>query len=137
MDRKEFMNLLGLSVGGMVISSCFGGCTSDSEDEEATMVDFTLNLSDSSNATLNKNGGFLVRNGVIVARTTAGVFIAVASACTHQGTTVQYQGNNKRFFCPNHGSNFSESGSVLNGPATQPLKQYNTQLTGTVLRIFS
>lgn len=137
MDRKEFMNLLGLSVGGMVVASCFGGCTNDSEDEEAATVDFTLDLNDSANTALKNNGGFLVRNGVIVAKTTAGAYIAVASACTHQGTTVQYQVNNSRFFCPNHGSNFSESGSVLNGPANRPLKQYSTQLTGTTLRVFS
>lgn len=137
MDRKEFMNLLGLSVGGMVVASCFGGCTNDSEDEEAATLDFTLDLNDSANTALKNNGGFLVRNGVIVAKTVAGAFIAVASACTHQGTTVQYQGNNNRFFCPNHGSNFSESGSVLNGPATRPLKQYNTLLTGNILRVFA
>lgn len=130
------MNLLGLSVGGMVVASCFGGCTSDSEDEAETL-DFTLNLSESANAALQNNGGFLIRNGVIVARTTAGAYIAVAAACTHQGTLVQYQGGNRRFFCPNHGSNFAEDGSVINGPANRPLKQYQTQLTGTVLRVFS
>jgi cytochrome b6-f complex iron-sulfur subunit len=136
MDRKEFLNLLGLSVGGMVVVSCLGSCADDSEDEPET-VDFILNLTETANAALNSNGGFVVRNGIIVARTTAGVYIAVAAACTHQGTTVQYQSGNRRFFCPNHGSNFAEDGSVINGPATRPLREYQTQLTGTVLRVFS
>ncbi|WP_373552733.1 ubiquinol-cytochrome c reductase iron-sulfur subunit [Haliscomenobacter sp.] len=98
-------------------------------------VDFTLDLNASENAVLNNNGGFLVKNGVIVARTTGGTYIAVAAACTHEGTIIQYQGNNSRFFCPNHSSTFSESGGVLNGPATTALKQYKTELSGTNLRV--
>ncbi len=136
MDRKEFLQLLGLSVGGMVVASCLGGCTQESA-EPAQDVDFTLDLNDNANAALRTNGGFLVRNGVIVARTTAGMFIAVAAACTHQGTIVQYQSANNRFFCPNHGSNFTESGAVINGPATRPLRQYRTQLNGNILRVFA
>ncbi len=136
MDRKEFLSLLGLSVGGMVVASCFGGCSKDSV-APSTDIDFTIDLSDSANAALQTNGGFLIRNSVIVARTLAGEFIAVAAACTHQGTLVQYQANNGRFFCPNHGSNFTESGAVINGPAPRPLQQFKTQLSGNILRVFS
>ncbi|HMN90914.1 MAG TPA: Rieske (2Fe-2S) protein [Saprospiraceae bacterium] len=136
MDRKEFLSLLGLSVGGMVVGSCFGGCSKDSVAPR-TDIDFTLDLSDSANAALQTNGGFLIRNSVVVARTLSGDFIAVAAACTHQGTLVQYQANNGRFFCPNHGSNFTESGTVINGPATQPLQQFKIQLSGNILRVFS
>ncbi|WP_421799695.1 ubiquinol-cytochrome c reductase iron-sulfur subunit [Haliscomenobacter sp.] len=145
MDRKEFLSLLGLTVGGGVAISCLGGCT---KEDGATpggntggsgggSLDFTLDLNAAENAVLNNNGGFLVKNGVIVARTTGGVYIAVAAACTHQGTIIQYQGNNSRFFCPNHGSTFSESGSVLNGPASSDLKQYKTELSGKNLRVFA
>ncbi len=136
MDRKEFLSLLGLSVGGMVVASCLGGCSQDSVAPRSD-VDFTLDLTDSANAALQNNGGFVVRQGVIVARTVNGEFIAVSAACTHQGTTVQYQVNNNRFFCPNHGSNFSESGAVINGPANRPLQRFSTELMGDLLRIFA
>ena len=143
MDRKEFLSLLGLTVGGGVAISCLGGCSKEAGVTPGGStgggggLDFTLDLNATENAALNNNGGFLVKNGVIVARTTGGVFIAVAAACTHQGTIIQYQGNNSRFFCPNHGSTFSESGSVLNGPASSDLKQYKTELNGKNLRVFA
>lgn len=144
MDRKEFLSLLGLTVGGGVAIACLNSCSKESAvtpggnsgGNNSGKIDFTLNLADANNAVLNNNGGFLVKNGVIVARTQGGVYIAVAAACTHQGTIIQYQGNNQRFFCPNHGSTFSETGSVLNGPATGALKQYQTELSGSSLRVF-
>jgi len=37
---------------------------------------------------------------------------------------------------PQHGSAFSTTGSVLNGPATMALKQYKTTLTGDNLRVY-
>ena len=142
MDRKEFLSLLGLTVGGGVAISCLGGCTKEnvvdpggSTGGGGGSLDFTLDLNAPENAVLKNNGGFLVKSGVIVARTTGGVYIAVAAACTHQGTIIQYEGNNSRFFCPNHGSTFSESGGVLNGPASTALKQYKTELSGTNLRV--
>ncbi len=141
MDRKEFLSLLGLTVGGGVAISCLGGCAKESgvnpggNTGGGGNVDFTLDLNAAENAVLNNNGGFLVKNGVIVARTMGGTFIAVAAACTHEGTIIQYQGNNSRFFCPNHSSTFSESGGVLNGPATTALRQYKTELSGTNLRV--
>ena len=47
--------------------------------------------------------------------------IAVNSRCTHQGCTVKWNGEAKKFACPCHGSNFNPDGSVVNGPATEPL----------------
>lgn len=144
MDRKEFLNLLGLSVGGGIAISCLNSCAKEDGANPGgnngggggSKADFTLDLSDPSNAALTANGGFLVKNRVIVARTQGGTYIAVAAACTHEGTIINYQSNNQRFLCPNHGSAFSETGSVLNGPATGALKQYQTSLSGTSLRIF-
>ena len=141
MDRKEFLSLLGLTVGGGVAISCLGGCAKESGVDQGgstgggSNVDFTLDINAAENAVLNNNGGFLVKNGVIVARTTGGVYIAVAAACTHEGTIIQYQASNSRFSCPNHGSTFSESGGVLNGPASTALRQYKTELSGTNLRV--
>lgn len=136
MDRKEFLGLLGLSVGSVVAVGCLGGCAKES-GISPSKVDFTLDLTAAANANLTTNGGFLVKNGVIIGRTTTGAYIAVSAACTHEQTTVQYQANNKRFYCPNHGATFAESGSVTGGPATRSLTQYKTELSGTSLRIYS
>lgn len=133
MERKEFIKLAGAGAGWMLVSTCFTNCSSNSEPAPIN-VDFTVDV---STGALNQNGGSIVKNGVIVARTLTGEFIAVASACTHEGTTIQYQATNKRFQCPNHGATFNESGSVTNGPAKNALRQFTTALSGTMLRVSS
>lgn len=133
MNRKEFLSILGISAGGLVVATCLGGC----KKTETNATDFTLDLNSSVNSALNTNGGFVVTKGIIVARTNSGTYIAVAAACTHEGTSVSYQAANNRFHCPSHGANFSSSGAVLNGPANTALLQYKTELTGTTLRIYS
>ncbi len=134
MDRKEFIRLAGASAGWMLISSCLNGCSSNVVTPAPTNVDFTLDVSTGSLAT---NGGSLNKSGIIVARTLTGTFIAVSAACTHEGTTVQFQSGSSSFYCPNHGARFSSTGAVTNGPATKALTQYTTTLTGTTLRVTS
>ncbi|MGB4771367.1 MAG: Rieske 2Fe-2S domain-containing protein [Chitinophagaceae bacterium] len=142
MDRKEFLAQLGLSSAAIFAGACLTGCSKDDGGSGGGVtppanVDFTINLSDSANAALNTAGGFIYQSGIIIARTLSDTYLAVAQACTHEGTTVVWQAGNDRFFCPNHGSTFSTTGSVTNGPAGSALKRYNTSLTGTNLRIFS
>lgn len=135
MDRKEFLALTGMSLGAFVLATCGIGCKKD--DEESASKNFTLDLNASANAALKNNGGSVVNDGVIIARTKTGNFIAVASACTHQGTTINYEAANNRFRCPNHGAVFNESGGVVSGPASRALTQYKTELNGNSLRVFS
>jgi cytochrome b6-f complex iron-sulfur subunit len=134
MDRKEFIQLAGASAGWMLISSCLNGCSKSEVSPAPTGVDFTIDVSTGPLAT---NGGSINQGGIIVARTLAGSFIAVSAACTHEGTTVQFQSASSSFYCPNHGARFSSTGSVTNGPATKALTQYKTTLTGTSLKVTS
>ena len=101
-------------------------------------MDFTINIANSPFNVLQNNGGFYVdtANNVIIAKTTSGMLIAVSSLCTHQSVTLEFQANNNRFYCPGHRSNFNTSGTVLNGPASAPLKSYKTSLSGSLLRIY-
>lgn len=136
MDRSEFLRLIGISSGAAVLAGCLQGCAKQ-QDTPTLNVDFTLDLTQSANSALNTNGGYLVTHSVIVARTLAGNFIAVAAACTHEGQTVQYVANAHQFHCPRHGANFNDSGTVVNGPASSNLQQMTTTLTGTNLRVKS
>lgn len=76
-----------------------------------------------------------VNASVAVVRTGPGQFLAFSRACTHEGTTVNV--NAGGFLCPNHGSAFRADGSVLNGPATTPLRRLGVTLNaaGTELTI--
>ena len=101
-------------------------------------VDFTIDLTAASSAPLNDAAVGYVYNAtrdVIVAKTTAGSYLAVQAPCTHQGTTVYFDPGQNRFICPNHNAMFDTSGAVLSGPAPQPLKRFAVAQTGTTLRI--
>lgn len=145
MDRKEFMKHVGMSVGGILLLNCLQACTETEIPDPmiggGTGVDFTVDLNTAANSSLNNGGGAVVNaaNKVIVARSLdKSTFFAVQSNCTHQGTTVQWQGNNNVFFCPNHGSSFQSTGAVVNGPATAALKRYKTSFdaSANTIRIF-
>ena len=135
MDRKEFLALVGTSIGAITLASCFDSCKKTSNASTAPTVDFTLDLNAAANSSLKTGGGYVYNSGVIVAKTTGGSYIAVSQACTHEGVTVTYQPSGNNFYCSAHGSSFSSSGSVTGGPAGSALKQYTCDLTGTTLRV--
>lgn len=140
MERKEFLSLLSLGSASALAAVYLGSCSKSSTGSNVTApanVDFTLDLSLPANSSLAASGSYLYSNGIIVAHTIAGNYIAVSQACTHEGVTVQYIGSSHQFYCPSHGATFSETGAVTGGPASSSLKQYQTSLSGTMLRIFS
>ncbi len=150
MKRSEFIRSLGLSSGALMAFYCMGGLTACSSEKgdpapgkapgAGAKVDVSLDLNSADYSKLKTNGEFVVLKDqpVIVARKNDGTFVALAKECTHQGTTVSYQAANDRFNCPAHGSNFSATGGVLNGPATAPLKQFKTELNSStnILRVY-
>ena len=69
--------------------------------------------------------GAIVRDGlkhVAVYRDSDGNLQEMSAVCTHLGCVVQWNGGEKSWDCPCHGSRFALDGSVLNGPAAAPLK---------------
>lgn len=158
-SRGDFLRSLGLSSAALLSFYCLGSgltaCSSKSNDPtpattpastagfsgNATLgsgtIDFTLDLTAPAYAKLTSNGGFIYQNDIVVARTNNGGYVALAKACTHQGTSVEYQPNVNNFYCPNHGSRFANSGSVLNGPAAQSLQSFKATLStdGKQLRV--
>ncbi|MBU3679496.1 MAG: Rieske 2Fe-2S domain-containing protein [Candidatus Kapabacteria bacterium] len=138
MNRKDFLkkSFIGLTVltaaGGA--SACLNGCSSSTAPAD---IDFTLDLNDSANAALRSVGGSRNVNGVIVVCSSNGSYIAVQSNCTHEGATLSWQQTNKRFYCPEHGATFAQTGSVLGGPAKSNLVSYNVTVNGTLIRVTS
>ena len=97
--------------------------------------DLNIDLSLNEYSVLNNTGGSKVVNGIIIVNMGSNGFIALASACTHQGTQISFSNKSNNFVCPTHGSVFSTNGSVIQGPASIALKSYNVARSGNILTI--
>ncbi|HET8560113.1 MAG TPA: Rieske (2Fe-2S) protein [Marmoricola sp.] len=72
---------------------------------------------------------------VVVTQPTKGEFKAFSAICTHAGCTVGAVSGGT-IDCPCHGSEFSiKDGSVLQGPATQPLPERKLTVDGTTIHV--
>ncbi len=142
MKREEFLSKLGISLvtvcAGCCLASCGKGDTGTPTTTTITPpagVNFAFDLS----SDLRNIGDFKTNSGVIVVRIATGntvsAFTAVQLACTHEGTSIGYSPTQGKFICPNHGSEFSNSGTVLTGPATKSLKAYTLAISGNSLVI--
>jgi glycine/D-amino acid oxidase-like deaminating enzyme/nitrite reductase/ring-hydroxylating ferredoxin subunit len=72
--------------------------------------------------------GAIVRDGLgllAVYRDHDGRFHELSAACTHLGCVVQWNGVEKSWDCPCHGSRFAPDGVVLNGPAAKALERHD------------
>jgi Rieske Fe-S protein len=58
---------------------------------------------------------------VALSRDDSGTARAVRATCTHLGCIVGFNDGDQTWDCPCHGSRFALDGTVLDGPATEPL----------------
>lgn len=74
---------------------------------------------------LARGEGKLVRTGgkkLALYRDPTGHLHAMDPRCTHMGCIVQWNGSDKTWDCPCHGTRFEAQGKVIEGPAVQPLR---------------
>jgi cytochrome b6-f complex iron-sulfur subunit len=115
-----------------------GGSVPQLSTVGGTISGNTVTVSNVSGTALaNVGSAALVQAGssnILVIQTAQGAFSAFTGICTHEGNIINgFQNSN--FVCPAHGSRFSTSGTVVQGPATRALQQFQTQFTNNVLTI--
>ena len=102
-----------------------------------TLSNGTVEVTLASVKSLGKVGGVALLgdvNGVPAAlvRTGTNKYVALNLHCTHAGVTVTPESGG--FHCTpqrgGHGSRFSATGAVTNGPASAPLKKLNVKVSG-------
>lgn len=73
----------------------------------------------------NNEGAILSRGlkKVALYRDNEGTLHSFSAVCPHLGCVVQWNGDEKTFDCPCHGSRFSKEGVVMNGPAGSNLER--------------
>jgi len=70
---------------------------------------------------------------ICVYRFSENEYKALLMKCTHQGTELQVFGD--RLQCPAHGSEFTNTGAVQNGPADTPLRTFNISVLPESIKI--
>jgi Rieske Fe-S protein len=109
---------------------------------EASSNEVVIDLSLSANNVLTKIGGALYvtmpsnNEKVVVVRNSNTEVSAFSSVCPHMGCQVNLPANGVAT-CPCHGSQFSEKGVVVKGPAATDLKKYTAVLQGNLVYVNS
>lgn len=152
MKRRDFFNWVGLGFMATSLPVALAACTPDeaaeapaeeTADPGPTQVDSSIREDGfaalGTVADLDANGSLakigFVAGPVVAIRDPADSekVLALNSMCTHQGCTVEWSGD--AMVCPCHGSQFNADGTVANGPASEPLSQYEAKIEDDLVLI--
>jgi nitrite reductase/ring-hydroxylating ferredoxin subunit len=127
MERKEFIKTCGFAcLGGLFVSSVLEGCSSsrqiagtiESSDLVVPEAAFVKGTNSFSSYIVVQHES--LKYPICVYRFGNTEYSALLMRCTHQGAELQVFGD--RLECPAHGSQFSNTGKVENGPADTNLR---------------
>jgi cytochrome b6-f complex iron-sulfur subunit len=147
-DRREFCKRLAsvsLTGGMALLPGCSGGGNpangipgSPLPAVAGSVTNGALTVNIAANSPLASAGGMALVSSTagqfLVTRTGATSFVAVTAQCTHEACVVS-NATASSYVCPCHGSEFDTSGRVVVGPASVPLRQFQTQFSNNVLTI--
>jgi Rieske Fe-S protein len=142
MERKQFLKSLGAGAAFALTVPCAYSCSKEGiRVDEPTGIDFTIDLTSPEASALTENGGFILKDLVVIAKNLEGNYVAATQVCSHRGYD-QVRFNTAEggiFYCDVHGSKFDQNGEPLNkvglGKA-KPITVYQTVLNGDLLRVF-
>jgi len=132
--RREFLVKATATTGGLLLSLAGAGSISaqkrDDNTPQTSDEDFVVKLD--SNSALNKPGGSETvetkAGKIIVVRNSDMSISAFSAKCTHKGGPVKYDEKTGQLECAWHHSKFDpKTGSVLGGPAKDPLPSFSTE----------
>ena len=133
-DRREFVSACACALSAVAL----GGCASLAI-RRVTPVNGRIELALAHYPELSERDSVLriLPDGsddpILVLTDSAGAMIALSSACTHLGCTVEAEAT--RLVCPCHGSTFDRAGRVLKGPAERSLLRFDTRLSENAILI--
>ena len=138
--RREFCACCSKAAGALAlgaVAGCGSSPTSPSGNSQplasvpATVSGRTVTISTAGNSLASAGGMAIAQTSIgtfLVTRTSASAATVLTATCTHEGCTITgFSGS--QFVCPCHGSTFTNSGSVVQGPANRALQQFAAQAT--------
>ncbi len=153
-QRRDFLKKSGsLTVMSMFGIGFFTACTSDDDampgpggsvndppagSGSGIIVDGKITSVDlDKNTVLKATGGWLLitDSQLLIVNLGSDSFNALTSICTHSQCDRNWSFASNVFICSCHGSRFGTDGSVVTGPATQPLKNYPIEKKDNILTI--
>jgi len=136
-DRKEFLEKIGIGAAFALTATCMGSCTKDTSPPPQD-IDFVIDLREDRFAVLSNLGGFVRENDVVIARSVSGNYLAATVLCSHEpNKRIEYRSQDGVWHCPVHGAEYTEEGQGLNSFGANNLTVYQTSLDGDLLRVFS
>lgn len=136
MGRRQFMNLLafgtvtGTAAGALYpvvkffIPPSSGGSSGGTTAKDALGNDFSVSkfLENRSAGDRTLAQGLKGDPTYIVAESKDAIAdYGINAVCTHLGCVVPWNGNENKFMCPCHGSQYDNTGKVVRGPAPRSL----------------
>ena len=126
-NRRDFLktSIKSIAVGTIVLSALdvkklFADATITSVSETESSAAKVINISE--HPELASVGGYIISGNYFIKRTGDTKFMVLSIVCSHKKCDVDYTGDG--FECPCHGSTYSSTGKVLEGPAKKNLKSY-------------
>ena len=121
-ERRHFLSIL---AGAAAASALGPSCGTNQGVAEASGPVPAGNIGDLPVGALTAIDG----EPVAIARDQGGVY-AHSTICTHRQCNMENDGSisEKGLTCACHGSQFDRNGTVVNGPATSPLRHYRVAL---------
>jgi cytochrome b6-f complex iron-sulfur subunit len=137
MNRRDLLKNIAAGTATLfVVPAVVTSCDDETPDpnQNGDPNTLTIDLNDGKYSNLAQAGGSVIEGSIIIFNTGSG-FLALSSVCTHNGCTIAYDHGSGNLPCPCHGSIFSTTGSVLNGPAESSLRKYEVEQEGDILTI--
>ena len=143
MQRKEFLKTCGLGCLGILgsaslLQACAGTKYLDAE-LDGDFLKVPLNAFELIKKDKKQYRNYLVVQNaklqypIVLYRLSETNYQALLMKCTHQGTELQVFGD--RLQCPAHGSEFTNTGAVQNGPADTRLRTFPIQIEDELIKI--
>ena len=130
--RRTFLAQSALLAAAAALAACAGG-----SNPTAPELNGQATLAVSDYPALSTVGGIALvsvqGSPMAIVRTGTSTFVALSRICPHQGSIVNQSSNG--FLCPNHGAQFSATGTWMGGERTSNMRSYATSYdaaTGTL-----
>lgn len=145
MERNEFLKSIGAGAVFALTYGCLSACSKKENfpfiapngvSLPTNTVLFIIDLKSEEASNLNDEGGYIIKDDIVIAQSLSGAYVAATVICTHESRKeVTFQNN--EFLCTAHGARFDQSGNGLNDFGNKGLTIYKTLLDGDLLTILT